>query len=106
MPRRKLETLNVTCKTNATKPHVKNFDLSAELRERDDLFQAVVDHGQALIWAAGLDKACFYFNQRWLDFTGKALEQELGDGWTAGVHPDDLQRCLNIYVTAFDRQER
>ena len=30
-----------------------------------------------------------FLNKTWLDFTGRAVEDELGDGWTAGLHPDD-----------------
>jgi PAS domain S-box-containing protein/hemerythrin-like metal-binding protein len=75
------------------------------LREQEGLYRAVADNGQVLIWMAGLDKGCHYFNQPWLVFTGRTLEQEFGNGWAEGVHPDDLQRCLDIYVTAFDKRE-
>jgi PAS domain S-box-containing protein len=75
------------------------------LREREAHYRAAVDNGQALIWMAGLDKGCYYFNQPWLVFTGRTLEQELGNGWAEAVHADDLQRCLEIYVTAFERRE-
>jgi diguanylate cyclase (GGDEF)-like protein/PAS domain S-box-containing protein len=76
------------------------------LIESNELNRAVTDNGQALIWIAGLDKGCHHFNKPWLAFTGRTLEQEIGNGWVEGVHPDDLQRCLDIYVTAFDRHER
>jgi PAS domain S-box-containing protein len=75
------------------------------LREQEAHYRAIADNGQALIWKAGLDKGCYYFNQPWLVFTGRTLEQEFGNGWADGVHPDDLQRCLDIYVTAFDRRD-
>ncbi len=75
------------------------------LREQEGIYRAVVDHGSALVWMAGLDKCCHYLNHPWLLFTGRTLEQELGNGWAEGVHPDDLQRCLDIYATAFDRRE-
>lgn len=77
-----------------------------ELRENELHFRTLADSGQALIWTSGLDKKCNYFNQPWLDFTGRSLEQEVGDGWTEGVHPDDLAHCVEIYCTAFDRHER
>ena len=75
------------------------------LREQEAHYRAAVDNGQALIWMAGLDKGCYYFNQPWLVFSGRTLGQEFGNGWAEGVHADDLQRCLNIYVTAFDRRD-
>jgi diguanylate cyclase (GGDEF)-like protein/PAS domain S-box-containing protein len=75
------------------------------LRESEQLYRDVADNGQALIWLAGLDKGCFYFNQPWLRFTGRTLAQEYGSGWATGVHPDDLERCLAIYVEAFERRD-
>jgi len=71
-----------------------------------EFYQAITDNGMALIWMSGLDKGCFYFNRPWLEFTGRSLEQELGNGWAEGVHSDDFDRCLAIYLTAFDKQEK
>ncbi len=75
------------------------------LRESELHFRTLADSGQALIWTSGRDKACNYFNQPWLEFTGRTLDQELGNGWVEGVHPDDRSRCIEIYVAAFDRRE-
>jgi PAS domain S-box-containing protein len=75
------------------------------IREQAEIYRAVADHGQALIWMSGLDKGCYYFNAPWLAFTGRTVEQEQGNGWAEGVHPEDFQRCLAIYVTAFDRRD-
>jgi diguanylate cyclase (GGDEF)-like protein/PAS domain S-box-containing protein len=86
-------------------------DVSEEYQLRDALanselhFRTLANSGQALVWTSGPDKACDYFNDPWLRFTGRTLQQELGDGWTEGVHPDDLPRCLETYTTAFDRQQ-
>ncbi len=75
------------------------------LKESELRFRTLADSGQALIWTSGSDKLCDYFNQPWLAFTGRTLEQELGNGWTEGVHPDDFAGCLATYVRAFDRRE-
>jgi two-component system CheB/CheR fusion protein len=75
------------------------------LKESELHFRALANNGQALIWTAGLDKLCDYFNEPWLRFTGRALEKELGSGWAEGVHPDDYARCLDIYFRAFDLRE-
>jgi PAS domain S-box-containing protein len=65
----------------------------------------MADTAPVLIWMSGLDKLCTYFNQRWLDYTGRTLEQELGNGWAEGVYQEDFDRCLKTYVEAFDRRE-
>ena len=75
------------------------------LQEQEENYHTLADSGMALIWTAGTDKKCDYFNQIWLKFTGRTLEQELGDGWAESVHPDDLARCFKVYTEAFDRRE-
>ena len=65
----------------------------------------LVNLSSVLTWTSGLNKLCNNFNEAWLLFTGRSLEQELGKGWREGVHPDDSDRCENIYISAFDNQE-
>ncbi len=77
----------------------------AGLRESEQRFRIVADSAPVLIWMSGLDKLCTFFNKPWLEFTGRSLEQEMGNGWAESVHPDDLQRCLKNYVEAFDARK-
>jgi len=74
-----------------------------KLQESEERFRLVADTAPVLIWMSGLDKRCYYFNQPWLRFTGRTLEAELGNGWTEGVHPDDVESCLHTYTSAFDQ---
>jgi len=76
------------------------------LRESEERFRLVANTAPVLIWMSGTDKLCTYFNQPWLDFTGRALEAELGNGWAEGVHSEDFKACLDTYTQAFDRRER
>ena len=70
------------------------------LRASEARFRMMAEAAPVLLWMAGPDMGCTYFNQRWLEFTGRTLEQELGYGWADNVHPDDYDRCLNVYTTA------
>lgn len=72
------------------------------LRESEQRYQAVTDASPVMNWMSGTDKLCYYFNKGWLDFVGRTLGQEVGNGWTENVHPDDFDRCLQIYVSNFD----
>jgi PAS domain S-box-containing protein len=76
-----------------------------ERRESESRFRIVADSAPVLIWMADVDKLCTFFNKPWLEFTGRSLRQEMGNGWAEGVHPDDLQRCLKIYAEAFDARK-
>jgi PAS domain S-box-containing protein len=76
-----------------------------ESRESEGRFRTVANAAPVLIWMSGPDKLCTFFNKGWLEFTGRTIDQELGSGWTEGVHAEDLQRCLQTYTAAFDVRE-
>src|SRR5580704_10930425 len=65
----------------------------------------VIDTAPAMAWASGPGGVRIHFDRAWLEFTGRTLEQELGDGWAEGIHPDDRQRCLDTcHSSATSRQ--
>jgi diguanylate cyclase (GGDEF)-like protein/PAS domain S-box-containing protein len=83
----------------------EQYRMRRALADSEHHFRTLANTGQALVWTAGLDKKCNYFNTVWLDFTGRSLAQELGDGWAEGVHPEDVESCFAAYVAAFDARE-
>jgi PAS domain S-box-containing protein len=72
------------------------------LREKEGRFRMMADTTPVMLWLSGTDGVCNFFNQSWLDFTGRTMEQEMGYGWADNVHPDDLRRCLDTYVNSLE----
>ena len=77
----------------------------AAVRESEERLRLVANTAPVMIWMSGVDKLCTYFNQEWLEFTGRSSEQEMGNGWADGVHREDLGGCLDTYTGAFDARE-
>ena len=77
------------------------FDLESHLREVEQRFRSMADSSPVLLWMAGTDGLCNFFNQTWLEFTGRSLAQEMGVGWAEGVHPEDFRACMDTYMAAF-----
>ena len=73
-----------------------------ELLESEQRFRVITDASPIMVWMSGTDKLCYYFNKGWLDFVGRTLQQESGNGWAENVHPEDFDRCLQIYVSNFE----
>ncbi|MEI6193858.1 MAG: PAS domain S-box protein, partial [Verrucomicrobiota bacterium] len=77
----------------------------AEIIRARDFHLRLLEKAPALIWRAGLDGKCNWFNEAWLAFTGRTRAQEMGDGWLAGVHPDDLDGCVKNHQASFHQRE-
>jgi two-component system, LuxR family, sensor kinase FixL len=75
------------------------------LRESEARFRTMANTAPVMIWMSGTDKLCTFFNKGWLDFTGRPLERELGNGWAEGVHGEDFDRCFEVYVNSFDARQ-
>ncbi|HWF00684.1 MAG TPA: ATP-binding protein [Caulobacteraceae bacterium] len=73
--------------------------------EGERFFKELADFAPVMIWRSGIDALCDWFNKPWLDFVGRSMEQEVGDGWTQNVHSDDFDRCLETYLAAFHARQ-
>lgn len=90
--------VGVTCAAVDVTPHRK---VTESLRVSEGRFRMLADSAPVLIWIADPEGHCTYFNQPWLNFTGRSIDELLDDRWTIDIHPDDIQECLDIYAGAF-----
>jgi PAS domain S-box-containing protein len=84
---------------------VKRRRAERSLRVNEEGFRLLLNAAPVMLWSAGADKQCTSVNRARLDFTGRPIEAELGDGWTEAVHPDDLQHYRETFTQSFDRRE-
>jgi PAS domain S-box-containing protein len=73
-----------------------------DLRETDARFRAMADAAPVLLWMSRTDGLCTFFNQTWLEFTGRTMKEEWGVGWAENVHFEDLEACMDTYLNAFN----
>ena len=72
------------------------------LRESEVRFRAMADSAPALIWMCDAGSQCSYASRAWLEFTGRAIERELGNGWLDGVHADDREQVVTGFKEAME----
>jgi PAS domain S-box-containing protein len=81
---------------------VKRIEQS--LRESEERFRTVADSAPVMVWMSDAGKHFTFFNKGWLEFTGRTMIQESGDGWTAGILSDDVANTLKLYNEAVDNR--
>jgi PAS domain S-box-containing protein len=72
-----------------------------QVGETESRFRNMADVSPVMLWMSETDGMCTFFNQTWLDFTGRSLAEEWGVGWAENVHFEDFQRCMDTYLEAF-----
>ncbi|MGB8317452.1 MAG: PAS domain-containing sensor histidine kinase, partial [Ignavibacteriaceae bacterium] len=83
----------------------KKVIVESNLFSKENIFTNLADSAPFMIWMADAKGSIFYFNKLWLNFTGKTIEQEKGEGWTKSIHPEDLDYCYSTYKTNFDARK-
>jgi len=78
---------------------LRSREAERALRESEARFRTMADSAPVMIWLGDAKGGAEWFSRSWLDFTGRLLEDQVGDGWTAVIHPDDLERAVNTYRT-------
>lgn len=79
--------------------------IEAALRESEARFRMMADMAPVMVWMAGPDTHITFINKRWLEFTGRTVQEEIGDNWFTGIHDDDLDRCRKSYLEAFKSEQ-
>jgi len=74
------------------------------VRLKDEEYKIIVESSPNMIWRAGTDALCDFFNSTWLKFTGRQMSDEVGNGWATGVHPEDFDECLEIFLESFKKR--
>lgn len=74
-------------------------------RSGEDRFRFLMDSAPVMVRMTGGDGLCQYFNRAWLEFRGRTVEQEQGNGWAEGLHPDDHDLCMETYLKSFSARQ-
>ncbi len=72
------------------------------LLETEKRFRAMANSAPVLIIYGGPDGAPMFVNNRWLEFTGRSMQEEMGDGWSDSIHPQHRQSVREGFGRAFE----
>jgi PAS domain S-box-containing protein len=100
-----IETQNGTVAVSFVTDITERKLAERRLRESEERFRYMADNAPVLVWMSGTDKLCTWFNKPWLDFVGRPMEKEVGDGWAENVHLNDFNDCLRVYMESFDARQ-
>jgi PAS domain S-box-containing protein len=92
----------VTALLGVTRDVTERKRAEEAVRDSESRFREMAKTAPVMIWMSGVDQRCSYVNEPWLNFTGRTLEQELGNGWADPIHPDDREGCVETYLQSFN----
>lgn len=101
----KIEVSGEECLLMVSSDITERMATQQALSESEERFRNMADNAPVMIWVSAPDKSCTYVNKRWLDFTGRSMEQELGNGWAEAIHPEDRDRSFQIYANSVDERK-
>jgi PAS domain S-box-containing protein len=101
-----LDIADEHCLIVASSDVTERVAVQQALRESEARFRNMADTAPVMIWVSDAAGVSTYFNKQWLDFTGKTIEQEVDDGWSKGIHPEDRGFCLATFKSSFDQQKQ
>jgi PAS domain S-box-containing protein len=81
------------------------IELEKKYKENEQRFHEVVNASPIMFWQSGIDGKIFYLNQFWLEFTGLELADLYGNGWARQIHPNDLNKYLDIFHQAMIKRK-
>jgi PAS domain S-box-containing protein len=79
--------------------------IGREMQMAEEYLRELLESAPVMVWTSGTDAMCSFFNRAWLEFRGRRMDEEMGNGWTEGLHPDDRDLCLETYLKAFSARQ-
>ena len=79
--------------------------IERERQAAEEQFRDLLNAAPIMVWMSGTDAMCTFFNRAWLEFRGRGVQDEMGNGWTEGLHPDDRDLCVETYLKAFTARQ-
>lgn len=95
----------VSSLTNQLGIFLEKKQAEENVRVSRDFYLTIFEEFPAMVWRANVSAKCDYFNKTWLEFTGRSMKEEMGDGWVENVHSEDLEQCFNVFISSFNKRE-